>query len=62
VLNLFADGTYFGMRQAGFMRLLVGFHFFLLMFPLGFVGELGLDFIAKEKGSPEGVGAVLAVF
>ncbi len=50
------------MRQAGFMRLLVSFHLFLLMFPLGFVGELGLDFIAKEKGSPQGVGAVLAVF
>lgn len=50
------------MRQAGFVRLLVGFHFFLLMFPLGFVGEPRLDFIAKEKGSPQCVGAVLSVF
>ncbi len=50
------------MCQASFVRLLVGLHLFLLMFPLGFVGELGLDFIAKEKRTPQRVRAVLAVF
>ncbi len=50
------------MRQASFVRLLVGFHFFLLMFPLGLIGELGLNFIAKEKRSPQCVGAILSVF
>lgn len=50
------------MGESCLVRLLIGFHFFSLMLPLGFIGELRLDLIVVEKRSPGRVSAGFALF
>ena len=44
------------------MSLLIGFHFFFLVFPLGLVRQFWLVFVAIKKRGPRRVSAIFTVF
>jgi hypothetical protein len=57
----YAGRTCLSVSQAGFMSLLIGFHFFFLMLPLGLLRKPWLNFIPVQKGSPYRVRTVLTI-
>jgi hypothetical protein len=50
------------MGEPGFVSLLIRFHFFFLMLPLGFLRKPWLNFIPVQKRSPCRMRTVLPIF
>src|ERR1039457_4513664 len=59
--DLFAGWTCLRVSQPGFVSLLIRFHFFFLMLPLGLLRKPWLNFVAVQKGSPCRVRTVLTI-
>jgi hypothetical protein len=57
----YAGRTCLSVSQPGFVSLLIRFHFFFLMLPLGLLRKPWLNFVAVQKRSPCRVRTVLTI-